>query len=81
MPYGISMTLATTATYKLYDILNQSYRIHITPLGTYSLLGRHIHTNMHTNFLDKSNFKKPGTLQPLAGAPGLKGQCDAYEAV
>ena len=30
------------------------------------------HTHTHTDDPHKSNFKKPGTSRPVAGAPGLK---------
>jgi len=53
---------------------------HITPLVINTLRGGHIYTHIHTNtytqthtdFVERSNFKKPGVCRPSAGAPGLK---------
>ena len=39
----------------------------------------HTHTNMHTNFADEINFKKPGMRQPKAGTPGfIKNKSDDF---
>ena len=55
--------------YKLpfnYKLFTQSYWVHITPHHITSYLfpqeqtDTYIHTNTHTNFLDKSNFKNAG---------------------
>ena len=47
---------------------------HMDTIYIYSLRGgytdTHMHTNMHTDFADNSNFKKPGMCL-LKGAPGL----------
>ena len=54
----------------------QSHGVHITPLVINSLGHGHTHTYTHTrthtnNDPHRINFKKLGTHQPLAGAPGL----------
>ena len=49
---------ATRGTSRVCEVVVERYRINTT----------HTHTSTYTNFLDKSNFKKPGTRQP----PDLK---------
>ena len=53
---------------KAIELFNQSYRVHIMPLVINSLGSRHTQAHMHTDFADKSNFKKPATYQPVSHA-------------
>ena len=45
---------------KTVNLNYQSDRVHIMPLVINSLRGGHTHT--HTDVIDKSNFKTPGTF-------------------
>ena len=49
-------------------LINQSYKIKVTPPGIYGLRGIQIKTHI---FAHESDFKKPGVRCP-SGMPGLK---------
>ena len=72
------MMLTTTVIWKLQNLFNQPYWVHIMPLVISSLRGRHTHSNTRTyvptnsNFLDKSKFKKPGTCGWYASGLEIK---------
>ena len=53
---------------KCSKLIQLDIRVHCHVNVIYSLEGGHT----HTDFVDKSNFKKPGVCLPKASTPGLK---------
>ena len=50
---------------KAVELLNQSYRVHIMPKITPPIINSLRGGHTHADFLDISNFKKPGMHLPI----------------